>query len=75
MAEWAYRLRYKYREVKKGVYNNRHKGKDIVAYWQKEFLPVLDCLKHFIFKWEVDTNGNPVMIISQDLANSQKPIV
>ena len=73
-AEWLHKLWYKYKEVKKGVYQDGHEREDVVAYRQGEFLPALDHLKPYMVKWELDIDGNPSVIFPENLPAGQRPI-
>ena len=40
--KWLLRLGFYALEVKKGVYVNRHKREDVIAYRQEVFLPIIE---------------------------------
>ena len=62
------KLGFKWKEVKKGVYNNGHKREDIVAYRKEVFLPFLKSVESRLMDWDENLLPNPTnQVLSSDL--------
>ena len=74
---WLRKLRFKWKEVRKGVYNDGHERDDVKQYRKEIFLPFLKDLQPALMKWDQDLcpisnqqllSGElaPVVIVTQD---------
>jgi len=74
---WLRKLAFKWKEVRKGVYNDGHERDDVKQYWNEIFLPFLRELQPALMKWDQDLcpisnqqllSGElaPVVMVTQD---------
>ncbi|KAG0633878.1 hypothetical protein HOY80DRAFT_1062201 [Tuber brumale] len=65
---WLAKLGFKWKEVRKGVYNDGHERDDVKDYRDKIFLPYLKSLEASLMKWDESLNPLPsTEVLSGDL--------
>jgi len=74
---WLYKFGFKYKEYRKGIYNDGHKRSDVKHYCNSVFLPRMASYEGQFIKWdenlhEVSNSGHqsgeiqPVILVIQD---------
>ena len=53
-SRWLKKLGFKWKEVRKGVYNDGHERDDVVAYRKDTFLPFLKSVESRLMSWDED---------------------
>jgi hypothetical protein len=74
-ASWLHLMDYKFRDVRKGVYNNGHEQEDVVRYRQEVFLPALAEKEPWMVRWEFDQDNNIVIVMPEELPPGTRPAV
>jgi len=71
-SRWLLKLGFKWKEVKKGVYNDEHEREDVVVYRKEVFLPFLKSVESRLMEWNEDLLSNPT---DQVLSDKLQPLI
>jgi hypothetical protein len=74
---WLKKLGFKYKEYRKGIYNDGHEREDVKRYRNEEFLPRMESYKGQLMEWDEDLDiipnplhlsgeVQPLILVTQD---------
>lgn len=62
-SRWLLKLGFKWKEVKKGVYNDGHERDDVVGYRKEVFLPFLKSVESRLMEWDENLIPIPTQLV------------